>query len=164
MVTADGTDRSVDVLIFGTGFRTTDLLSPVKFTGRNGACLNDLWAEKPQAYCGVTVHGFPNLFFLIGPNSRVANNSIVFMIGAQASYVIDCLDLMRRRNTDLIEVRPEAEEEYNRRLQERMLGPVFVTGCKNWYRGKDGGNPILWPSYSFWYWMRSRRAAAEAFR
>jgi hypothetical protein len=86
------------------------------------------------------------------------------MIEAQASYVIDCLDLMRRRNTDLIEVRPEAQEEYNRRLQERMLGTVFVTGCKNWYRGKDGGNPILWPSYSFWYWMRSRRVAAEAFR
>jgi hypothetical protein len=111
----------------------------------------------------VTVHGFPNLFFLIGPNSRVANNSIVFMIEAQARYVIECLDLMRSRKVDVIEVRPEAQAEYNRKLQERMRDTVFVSGCKNWYRGKDGRNPILWPSYSFWYWIRARRVAAGAF-
>jgi cation diffusion facilitator CzcD-associated flavoprotein CzcO len=163
VVTADGTEREVDVLIFGTGFRSTDLLSPVRFVGRDGVVLNELWKSGPEAYYGVTASGFPNLFFLIGPNSRVANNSIVFMIEAQAHYVIECLEYMHEQGKEAIEARPEAQAEYNEKLQERMKDTVFVTGCKNWYRDAEGRNPILWPSYSFWYWMRARRIKRRSF-
>ena len=83
VLTLDGQEREVDALILCTGFRTTDLLSPVLFRGRNGVSLNEAWHSGAEAFRGVTVAGFPNLFMLIGPNSRVGYNSIVFMIEAQ---------------------------------------------------------------------------------
>jgi cation diffusion facilitator CzcD-associated flavoprotein CzcO len=160
---ADGVEREVDAIIFGTGFRTMDLLSPVRFVGRDGVALNDLWDSKPRAYFGVTAAGFPNLFFLIGPNSRVANNSIVFMIEAQVTYVMKCLKLMRRSQAATIEVRADAQDLYNRRLADRAKRTVFATGCKSWYLDANGESPILWPGFSSEYWLKSRRVSTRDF-
>ena len=165
VVTSDGTVREVDVLIFGTGFRTMDLLSPVRFLGRGGIALNDVWdAEAPEAYFGVVVHGYPNLFFIIGPNSRVAPGSIVFMIEAQVHYIMKGLEYMRESGLVAMEVQPAAQTDYNRALQKRMRRTVFVTGCESWYRTSRGENPILWPGFSFSYWIRSRRVNTSAYR
>ncbi len=164
VVSADGIEREVDALIFATGFDTLDLTSPVSFVGRNGVPLDELWRRGPQAYYGVAVHGYPNLFFIIGPNSRVANNSIVFMIEAQVHYVLECIEHMHRLRARTIEVKTEAQERYNEALQERMTRTVFVSGCRNWYRDSQGRNPILWPGFAFKYWLRARHIEKEAYR
>src|SRR6202044_345592 len=130
VLTVDGQEREVDALIFCTGFRTTDLLSPVLFRGRNGVSLNQAWQSGAEAFRGVTVTGFPNLFMLIGPNSRVGYNSIVFMIEAQSRYILECLKLMRRNGADSIEARPEE--------QPRMGRTVYASGCKSWYLDESG--------------------------
>src|SRR6185503_18111968 len=109
VVTADGVEREVDAIVYGTGFRTLDFTSPVRFVGAGGVDLNDVWKTRPQAYLGVATAGFPNLFFNTGPNSRVANNSIVFMIEAQIHYVIECLRHLRETGAATMEVRPEAQ-------------------------------------------------------
>jgi cation diffusion facilitator CzcD-associated flavoprotein CzcO len=164
VITADGTERPVDALVFGTGFRTMDLLSPVTFVGRTGVPLDEMWEkEAPEAYYGVAVSGYPNLFFLIGPNSRVANNSIVFMIEAQVHYVLECLNRMRNGGPRTLEVRPEKQEQFNDALRKRLKRTVFVSGCKSWYTDAEGRVPILWPSFSFHYWMRTRKVAWEDF-
>ncbi len=162
--THDGTERTLDGIIFGTGFRTTDLLSPVRFIGREGTALDDAWRNGgPEAFRGMTVTGYPNLFFLIGPNSRVAHNSIVFMIEAQTHYIIQCLKMMREQGITALEVRPEAQARFNREVRERMKRTVYASGCKSWYLDEEGKNPILWPGFSSRYWMQTRRVAKEEY-
>lgn len=163
VVTNDGVERPVDAIIFGTGFRTMDLLSPVRFVGRGGVVLNDLWSELPRAYFGVTAAGFPNLFFIIGPNSRVANNSIIFMMEAQVDYIMKCLRSMRRQGARTLEVKPEVQDAYNRELVERTRSTVFKTGCTSWYLDAKGESPILWPGLTSEYWLRSRRVRTGDF-
>lgn len=160
LVTADGTEREVDAIVYGTGFRTLDFTSPVRFVGPGGVELNEVWKARPQAYLGVATAGFPNLFFITGPNSRVANNSIVFMIEAQIGYVINCLRHLRATGAATMQVRPNAQEEFNAGLTARAKRTVFATGCKSWYLDEKGESPVLWPGFSSEYWWRSRRINA----
>jgi cation diffusion facilitator CzcD-associated flavoprotein CzcO len=157
VVTADGAERDVDAIVYGTGFRTLDFTSPVRFVGPGGVELNDVWRSRPRAYLGVATAGFPNLFFITGPNSRVANNSIVFMIEAQIRYVINCLRHLRATGAGTMEVRAQAQERFNAGLTERAKRTVFATGCKSWYLDEKGESPVLWPGFSSEYWWKSRR-------
>jgi cation diffusion facilitator CzcD-associated flavoprotein CzcO len=157
VVTTDGREREVDALIMGTGFRTLDFTSPVRFVGPGGLELNEVWKTRPRAYLGVATAGFPNLFFITGPNSRVANNSIVFMIEAQIRYVINCLRHLRETGAATMGVQPGAQERYNAVLTERARRTVFATGCKSWYLDEKGESPVLWPGFSSEFWWKSRR-------
>ena len=163
VVTADGAEREVDAIVYGTGFKTLDFTSPVRFVGPGGIELNDVWKTRPQAYLGVATAGFPNLFFITGPNSRVANNSIVFMIESQIHYVINCLRHLRDTGAETMEVRPRAQELFNEALTRRAKGTVFATGCKSWYLDAKGESPVLWPGFSSEYWWKSRRINAGDF-
>jgi cation diffusion facilitator CzcD-associated flavoprotein CzcO len=161
IVTTDGKERPVDAMIFGTGFRVTDLLTPVSIVGRNGIDLNDAWRDGFKAYFGMTVAGYPNLFLLVGPNTGLGHNSIVFMIEAQVHYVMNCLKLMRERGATAMEMRPEVQARFNRELQENMKRTVWVSGCKSWYLDAHGKNATLWPGFSFKYWFKTRDVVAN---
>ncbi|MBZ5594233.1 MAG: alpha/beta hydrolase fold domain-containing protein [Acidobacteriia bacterium] len=161
IVTVDGKERAVDALIYGTGFRATDLLTPVRILGRNGIDLNDAWRDGFEAYFGITITGYPNLFMLVGPNTGLGHNSIVFMIEAQVNYVMSCLELLRKKGAAAMDLRPEVQAEFNRGLQERMKRTVWASGCKSWYLDANGKNTTLWPGFSFKYWMETRKVAGR---
>ena len=93
---------------------------------------------------GTTISGFPNLFFLVGPNTGLGHNSIVFMIESQVEYVIDCLRTMDREGLATVEVSPEAQEAFNRSLRARLGHTVWSSGCRSWYLD-DRGIPATWP-------------------
>ena len=114
IVSADGTEREVDTIIFGTGFHVTDMPVAERVRGRDGRSLAEVWDGSPQAHLGTTVAGFPNLFFLVGPNTGLGHNSIVFMIESQCNYVLDALRLMEARGAAELEVRPEAQARLQR--------------------------------------------------
>jgi len=133
IVTADGKERPVDTIIYGTGFRATDFLTHLRILGRGGIDLNDTWREGAEAYYGITVTGYPNLFLLVGPNTGLGHNSIVFMIEAQVNYVMRCLDLMHNRGVTTMDLRPEVQAEFNHELQEHMKRTVWMSGCRSWY-------------------------------
>ncbi|MGN6252318.1 MAG: flavin-containing monooxygenase [Marmoricola sp.] len=151
VVTADGTEREVDALVIATGFHTTDLPIAEHVTGRDGVTLADYFdAHGMQAYKGSTVAGFPNMFFLVGPNTGLGHSSMVFMIEAQVAYVIDALRTMRERGYAAVEPRPEVQQEWNADLQERMQRTVWTTGgCSSWYLDRHGRNTTLWPRTTF---------------
>jgi cation diffusion facilitator CzcD-associated flavoprotein CzcO/acetyl esterase/lipase len=161
IVTVDGKERTIDALIFGTGFRPTDLLTPLRLLGRNGVDLNDAWRDGLSAYFGITISGYPNLFMLVGPNTGLGHNSIVFMIEAQVNYVMRCLELLRKKGAAAMDLRPEVQAEFNRGLQERMKRTVWASGCKSWYLDANGKNTTLWPGFSFKYWMETRRVVGR---
>ena len=87
MVTADGTLRQADVIIYGTGFKTLDFLAPMSVTGLGGRRLEEAWRDGAEAYLGITVAGFPNFFMLYGPNTNLGGNSIIYMLEGQIGYV-----------------------------------------------------------------------------
>jgi len=160
IVTEDGAEHPVDVIIFATGFDTQHGLAAVPVVGRDGLDLERRWRDGLEAYLGTTVSGFPNYFVMMGPNSGLGHNSQIFMIEAQARYTVSCLAAMRRRRVRSVEVRPEVERAYNTWVQNRLAGSVWQAGgCRSWYQHtRTGRNTLLWPSSTIEFWRRTHRA------
>src|SRR5215216_1119394 len=157
IVDGDGVERGVDAIVFGTGFHVTDIPAAHRVRGRDGKLLADIWHGSPRAYMGAAIAGFPNLFFLLGPNTGLGHSSMVHMIESQIAHVMAALRHMRERGAETIEVRPEAQERHNAEIDRRMQGTVWTTGCASWYLDDTGRNATLWPD---WTW-RFRRLAAQ---
>ena len=157
IVSADGSEREVDTIILGTGFHVTDIPIAGAIRDHAGRSLAERWDGSPEAYKGTAVAGYPNLFFLVGPNTGLGHNSIVYMIESQITYVADALRTMRRRGARTAEVRPEAQRAYNDEVQEMTRGTVWVAGgCSSYYLDRNGRNSTLWPTFT---WPFRRRLA-----
>ncbi|GGF37042.1 Baeyer-Villiger monooxygenase [Marmoricola endophyticus] len=151
VVTADGTERPVDVLIVATGFSITDQPIAHHIKGRDGRTLADAWGEAGmRAYKGTTVSGFPNFFQIVGPNTGLGHTSMVFVIEAQIAYVLDALRTIDARRLGAVEPRPEKVAEWSADMQRRMKPTVWHTGgCASWYLDEHGNNTTLWPRATF---------------
>jgi cation diffusion facilitator CzcD-associated flavoprotein CzcO len=156
IMTEDGREREIDTIICGTGFHVTDSQLPQYVHGRDGRSLADNWHAGPRAYYGTTISGFPNLFLLIGPNTGLGHNSMVYMIESQITYILDCMRVMDRRNLRTVEVLPEIQEAFNTEMQQRMRGTVWTSGCASWYLDANGRNTTLWPGFTFEFRRRTR--------
>ncbi len=165
VVTADGTEREVDALVVATGFYTTDLPIAARLTGRGGVTLADHFRERGmQAYKGATVAGFPNLFFIVGPNTGLGHSSMVFMIESQIAYTIDALRTMDARGIVAVEPSPQAQHRWNADLQHRMKRTVWSAGgCSSWYLDEHGRNVTLWPRTTFAFRRLTAHFDAEAY-
>jgi cation diffusion facilitator CzcD-associated flavoprotein CzcO len=162
VVTADGSEREVDTIIFGTGFRVTDPPSADLVRGRNGRTLAETWQGSMEAHLGTTIAGFPNLFFLVGPNTGLGHNSIVFMIESQLNYVLDALRTMEARGAGSIDVRPDVQARYNAAIQKRLRNTVWnAGGCASWYLDHTGRNTTLWPGFTWPFRRLLRRFDAD---
>ena len=157
IITADGTEREVDTIILGTGFRATDAVGSERIYGRDGTNLHESWEGSPQAHLGTTVAGFPNLFLLVGPNLGPGHTSVVFYTESQVRYIMKALEALEQRNATSFEVRRDVQDAYNADLQERMRGTVWTTGgCNSWYLDETGRNTTLWPGFSWELRLRTR--------
>ncbi|WP_028225158.1 flavin-containing monooxygenase [Paraburkholderia ferrariae] len=158
IVTADGTHRSFDALICGTGFQVNDVDAPFRVTGAGGADLGTAWRrDGPEAYLGATVAGFPNLFLIVGPNTGLGHNSMIYMIESQVRYIADCIRALQRRGARTMRVRAEVQRAFNAALQERFARTVWQSGCHSWYQTRRGKNTSLWPGFTFDFRRRTRR-------
>ena len=115
VVTADGREREVDAIVYGTGFKVTDPYTHLTIRGRDGLDIADAWANGIQSYLGTSVAGFPNFFLLLGPNTGLGHSSMVHMVESQTQYVADALATMRERNLRSVDVRADAMDEFNQR-------------------------------------------------
>jgi cation diffusion facilitator CzcD-associated flavoprotein CzcO len=164
IVDATGREHPVDVIIYGTGFKVIDALQEQQIIGRNGLKIQEAWREGIQAYLGTTTTGFPNLFFLLGPNTGLGHNSVVFMIEAQVRYVMSCLRLLSATRARALDVRPAVQRAYNARLQQRLERLVWSEGgCVSWYLDDKGKNRSLWPGFTFEFWARTRSVKPQAY-
>jgi cation diffusion facilitator CzcD-associated flavoprotein CzcO len=163
IVTQDGAERPVDVLIYGTGFRVTEPMIGIRLVGRDGVEIHEAWRERMSAFLGVTVSGFPNFFILLGPNTGLGHNSVVLMIEAQVRYVMSCLKLMRKRGQTTMHLRRESQERFVAQMTQRMGRTVWQTGgCRSWYQDqRTGENVTLWPGSVVDYMRRTRAARAN---
>jgi cation diffusion facilitator CzcD-associated flavoprotein CzcO len=158
IVTADGVMHELDTIVFATGFKVTDISLAYRIRDANGISMADAWQGSPQAYLGTSVAGYPNLFFITGPNTGLGHNSLLFMIEAQLAYIMDALRTMRARDATRIEVRRDVQEAYNAELQKRLVGSVWNTGgCASWYLDVNGRNTTIWPYFTWRFWWKTRR-------
>jgi cation diffusion facilitator CzcD-associated flavoprotein CzcO len=162
VVDAAGVEHEVDAIVYGTGFHVTDAFDDLDIVGRDGRHLGKEWAtEGMRTHLGITVSGFPNLFFLLGPNTGLGHNSVVFMIEAQISYVAEALRLARGK---AIEPRPEVQERFNAEIQRKLAKGIWTRGgCKSWYLDAKGVNRTIWPGFTWRYWLDTRKVRREDF-
>lgn len=157
ILTKDGKERPLDAIVLATGFQAADAVAPFVVRGRGGRELNDAWRDGAEAYLGTTVSGFPNFFLIVGPNTGLGHSSMVYMIESQIAYIQGALRAMQQRRLQLVDVRADAQERYNKRLHGRLAGTVWSTGCSSWYQAKNGKNTTLWPGFTFEFRLRTRR-------
>lgn len=151
VITPDGRHVACDAIVWCTGFDVAAPLSRMKVTGRGGRDLGERWSEQLRAYRGTTVPGFPNMFVLMGPNTGLGHNSMVYMIESQHQFVLAHLRAMDAAGAKRIEVTEEAERAFNAELDTKLPGTVWASGCTSWYLDEQGRNAMLWPgtTYSF---------------
>jgi cation diffusion facilitator CzcD-associated flavoprotein CzcO len=156
IVTADGTERPVDTIIFGTGFHVTDNPGWQRVKGRDGRVLADTVATDLN-HLGSECVGFPNLFLMTGLNTGLGHSSMVFMVESQLNLLVSQLRHLERTGHRTVEPRPEAQAAWNQEVQRRMEGTVWTSGCASWYLDATGRNATLWPGYTWQYRLRTRR-------
>ena len=162
--TTAGDEIDLDVLIYATGFTVGDPLGPLEVVGRNGRTMHEAWDDQISAYLGTTVPGFPNLFLLLGPNTGLGHNSMIFMMEAQYNYLVDAVNLLRTPEVAAVEVRQDAHDRFVAEMRERTRDTVWASGCNSWYLAEDGTNFTLWPSWTVEYWWRTRQLDRDAYR
>ncbi|HEY2299419.1 MAG TPA: NAD(P)/FAD-dependent oxidoreductase [Jatrophihabitans sp.] len=165
IVTNDGTVREVDAIVVATGFHVTDSPTFERIVGAEGRSLADAWSDKgQQAYKGATVHSFPNLLFVIGPNTGLGHSSMVYMAESHINYVASALAEMERHGLATFDVREDAQSRYNEKLQDRMGNTIWTTGgCASWYLDAHGNNTTLWPNFTFLFRRMTRKFDRHAY-
>ena len=165
LVTEDGRHYRVDAIICGTGFDVADAGAPFPVTGTGGTDLDARWRSAgPQAYLGTSIAGFPNFFMMLGPNTGLGHNSMVYMIEAHIAYIASCVRLLAERGVRTMEVRAEVQDAFNERLQRAFRGTVWMSGCRSWYLSNSGRNTVLWPGFTFVFRRLTRRLRVADYR
>ncbi len=165
LVTEDGRELDVDVVVCATGYAAADYLGQIEVTGERGAWLKQRWRDGAYAYLGMAVPGFPNFFMLYGPNTNVGSNSVIFMLEAQAHYVVRALKYMRRHRKSYVAVRAKTMADFIGQIDEWMKGTVWTTRCNSYFRAANGRVVTQWPrsARAFWNMTRRFRAADYTF-
>ena len=158
VVAADGVERAADTLIWGTGFQSHDFVAPMEIRGLGDRELNEVWAERPEAYLGITVSGFPNMFVMYGPNTNHGSGSVPYTLECQFNYTIDAIRRLRAGGLSYIDVRPEVQARWREEIAERSQRTQWIVGgCTNWYVNGEGVNTNNWPGPWLEYRRRTKR-------
>lgn len=170
IVTADGRERELDMLVLATGFLVMERGNMPAFAthGRDGRELTDYWSENRfQAYEGTSVPGFPNHFMMVGPYS-VTGASWFSIAEAQSEHLLRCILEARRRNKTRVEVRQAAHQRYFDKMLSRMPSTVFFhqdcTGSNSYYFDERGDAPLFRPTGGVELWWRSHRFDLDDYR
>lgn len=160
VVTADDRRHPADVIVYATGFHAGKVLWPMSIVGRDGRVLGELWGERPTAYLGITVPGFPNFFCMYGPGTNLASGgSLIFHSECQMRYISECLDLLLAGHGNWMEPRPERLDDWVRRSQAEMRTMVWSQPSvrHSFYKNADGDIYTLspWRLVDYWTWTRN---------
>jgi len=159
VVLRDGTRIEVDVLALATGFDIAKVVGDLDIVGRGGCRIQDDWgADDPRSYLGVMAPGYPNFFFVLGPNSAPNHAAGVNMvIEAQINWMIETLDLMVAKGTRQVEPTIPAYQAWNTRVEEQMKQMIWShPRAKSYYLNSAGRNIISCPFRLADYWKMTR--------
>src|SRR4051794_21656255 len=165
IVDVNGVERVGDTIILGTGSPVPDLPIAERVRGRDGRTLGEHWGGTLSALRGTTVAGFPNLFFVLGPNTGLGHTSVVLMAEAQAGYIRQALEHMERAGVAAIEPRQAMQDRWNQTIQRKSAGTVWLNGgCRSWYIDRNGKNSTLWPDHTFKFFAAMKQFEPAEYR
>ena len=147
--TASGNHHDLDAIAYATGFETTGWRWSVDVQGRGGKHLNDVWSAYPEAYLGITVCDFPNLFVLYGPNTNLGHNAITFMLERQVEYAVKALDSLGAAVKSALVPTKAAQDRFNVQVQADLEKTVWADpACNSWYKNEHGKVTQNWSSHT----------------
>ena len=152
----DGSERQIDALVCATGFDTVHLLQSIRIQGRGGRTLADAWQNGPEAYHGISVAGFPNMFLMLGPNTATGHTSTLLFIEPAVQHAIACMRAVEQGGHRDIELRADIQQAHNADLQRRLGGSVW-SQCRSWYRMDSGKVIAIFPGFTREYVRSVRR-------
>lgn len=157
VVTADGVEHEVDVIIYGTGFQASKFLTPMTVKGRDGIDLHETWAGDARAYLGVTVPGFPNLFCLYGPNTNIViNGSIIYFSECGVRYILGLVRMLLEGDADALDVRRDVHDAFNEAVDAENRSMAWgASEVSSWYKNDHGRVAQNWPFTLLDYWERT---------
>ena len=165
-IVANGVLHPLDVVVLATGFVAADIEVKVDIIGLNNRNLVDDWKRTgAEAYLGTAISGFPNLAFILGPNTGLGHNSVVHMMESQMNYVMGYLAHLEKENwNSYLDVKPEVQQQYNVVLQRELKGTVWNSGCKSWYLNRAGKNTTVFPRLTVSFRKLTKRFDAAAYQ
>jgi 4-hydroxyacetophenone monooxygenase len=160
VVTVDGQRYPADVLVYATGFHATRALWPMAITGRDGVVLGELWGDRPAAYLGITVPGFPNFFCMYGPGTNLAHGgSLIFHSECQMRYITQCLEELIAESRHAMEPRQAIYDNWHERTQREIKTFVWAQPSvkHSFYKNEAGEIHGLspWSLIDYWTWTRA---------
>jgi cation diffusion facilitator CzcD-associated flavoprotein CzcO len=166
IITKDGQAYPVDIIVFATGFEAADINIYTKIVDKNGQNLIEKWGKTgAEAFHGTTVSGYPNLMFLLGPNTGLGHNSVVHIMESQIIYVLRYLDVLEHSGENAyLDVKPFIQQHYNEMLQAQFAGTVWDSGCQSWYRNKYGRITTLYPRLTVAFRKEMRQMQPEDYQ
>ncbi len=160
VVTVDGVRHPCDVLVFATGFEATKALAPMRIVGRDGVDLREMWGERPAAYLGITVPGFPNFFLLYGPGTHLAHGgSLIFHSECQMRYIGGCLQALIDGGYRTMEPRRDRYEDWHERTQAEIRQLVWAQPSvkHSYFKNSEGEihGVSPWRLVDYWAWTKA---------
>lgn len=162
-VESNGQKFDADVLIYATGFEVPKAGVPYPVDGARGHNLNNDWSKGAESYLGMSVHGFPNLFFCMGPNTGPGHTSVLVYTEPQYRYIASAVSRMLTEGIQSIEVKAEKQQEFTDFIDERMKITNWTAGCKSWYLTDSGRNTTLYPGFAGEYVIKASTFRLEDF-
>lgn len=138
----------VDAIVMATGYDgMTGPLTRIDIRGRNAQRLADKWADGPQSYLGLSVHGFPNMFTITGPGSPSVLANVIACIEQHVEWITMCLKQLRAEEVIEIEADREAEVNWVRHVNDVAAQTLYMH-AKSWYLGANiEGKPQVFMPY-----------------
>jgi len=157
IVTDDGTEHAVDVIVYGTGFRASEFLTPMTVHGVGGIDLHEQWRGDARAYLGVSIPGFPNLFCLYGPNTNIViNGSIIYFSECGVRYILGCIEHLFRNGARALCVRKDVHDAFNAAVDAENARMAWgASDVNSWYKNAHGHVAQNWPFTLLEYWQRT---------
>ena len=155
--------HNFDVIIYGTGFKASEFLTPMEIVGRSGVDLHDQWNGDARAYLGIVAPNFPNFFFLYGPNTNIViNGSIIYFSECEVHYVTRYIKHLLENNVDALDVKQEVHDTYNDRIDEGNRRMAWgLSDVSSWYKNASGRTAQNWPFSLLEYWEQTREIDAS---
>jgi cation diffusion facilitator CzcD-associated flavoprotein CzcO len=154
--TSDGIEHQLDCVVFATGYDVHLTGPPFPVSGLGGRLLGAEWADGAQAYKSISAHGYPNLFFMTGPNSGPGHNSLLVYIEGQLDYAVRAITTILDKDLRYLDVRADVQHRHNRRIQRRLTRTTWMSGCRSWYLTDDGFNASMYPGFASQYLRQMR--------
>uniref|UniRef100_A0AC34GHF5 Cyclohexanone monooxygenase n=1 Tax=Panagrolaimus sp. ES5 TaxID=591445 RepID=A0AC34GHF5_9BILA len=134
---ADGKVYEIDVLALATGFDAiTGGFKKLGLTDINGEKLAKQWENGTQTFLGLSISGYPNMFFTYGPQAPTAFSNGPTLIEIQANWIIKAIDFCENNKYKYIDAKEDSQKEWAKEITAIANATLFPL-ADSWYMGAN---------------------------